>query len=357
MDDRSRNHSLLIRTSGTTGTSRVVELNWENLVESARASRERLGTRSDDLWFAPLPVHHIGGIAPLIRSLYNGTATAFESYSSEKLKRRLTEDPITVVSLVPTMLRDLVEAGLDGGQTQLRTVLVGGAPAEAQLVQSALERELPVHTTYGMTETASQIATARPSELRENPETVGKPLPNVTLEISGTDAGIRGNEKIGEIVVQGPMVAERYCHTDDQEPLNSPRFRTGDLGYLNEQNQLHVVGRKHRGILTGGELVHPVGIETTLNTLDSVEDSHVLGLPDDRLGEKIVSVLVARSEANLDPDSLYEILDKELMDHKIPEELYVVDKLPRTSSGTVDETKIRETLSGLNPYCSNYLGR
>ncbi len=352
MEDRSREHSLLIRTSGTTGTPKVVELLWRNLIESARSSQERLGKRSDDLWLAPLPVHHIGGIAPLLRGLYNGTTTGFEPYSPETIRKRLRNHPITIVSLVPTMLRDLIEAGLHGEETQLRTVLVGGAPAEAELVESALAHDVPIHTTYGMTETASQIATARPSELKETPETVGNPLENVKLEIDETAANTSDTKEIGEIVVEGPMVAKRYRHTDDQEQLNHPRFRTGDLGYRNEYNQLHVVGRQDRGILTGGELVHPRKIEKTLNALDRIEDSHVLGLPDDRLGKKIVSVLVPSSGTRPDPESIYRTLQEKLLKHELPDELYIFETLPRTPSGTIDERGTRETLNEQDPFYS-----
>src|SRR5205814_59476 len=184
-------HSLIF-TSGSTGAPRPVELTFANHHASALASAERLGVDPDDRWLCPLPLFHVGGLAVLLRSaIYGTTAVVHERFDPARVRATLESGEASLVSLVPTMLARLRDAGLRRAPA-LRALLLGGGPAPADLVDWAAREGLPVMPTYGMTETASQIATAAPGER------AGRPLPGVDLRIGESE----------EILVRGPMVAK-----------------------------------------------------------------------------------------------------------------------------------------------------
>ncbi|MFB6347453.1 MAG: class I adenylate-forming enzyme family protein [bacterium] len=343
--DNSREHRLLIKTSGTTGDPKLVELTWENMIASARASRRRLGVRDDDVWVSPLPTNHVGGIAPYVRSLVNGTAVAPINSDPESILLSLTETNATAISLVPTMLRDLLDRGLQGDQTRLRFILLGGAPAEETLVDEALDRGLPVRTTYGMTETASQVATASPSLLQEHPGTVGQPLDGITVRIDAGSGDSAKAGETGEIVVDGPMVAEGYWSASSEDDgFSTVGYRTGDIGYMDEQNRLWVVGRKDRLIISGGENIHPANVETAIESLEYVSKASVLGIESDRWGQKVVACIVPSDSGSLDSSLVKGKLEDELPPHKVPKEVYPLDELPRTETGTINLDELRQTI-------------
>ncbi len=164
----------LVFPSGTTGEPKAVQLTAGNLVASATASALRLGVRPDDRWLACLPMHHVGGLAPFVRSaLYGTTAVVQPGFDVDRTAEIMAGQGITGVSLVPTMLARLLDAGWTPPES-LRFVLLGGAPADRELIERCEVADVPVHPTYGATETASQIATARPEEAFERPGTVGR---------------------------------------------------------------------------------------------------------------------------------------------------------------------------------------
>lgn len=347
VNDRSESHRLLIRTSGTTAEPKTVVLSWENLVANAKSSTTRLETAPNDLWLSPLPVNHVGGIAPIIRSLLNGTGVAPVSYDSGKISDILRNKQITAISLVPRMLRQLLDEGLVGDQTNLRFILLGGGAASKSLIGEALNRDLPVRTTYGMTETASQVATARTKTLESEPGTVGKPLPNVDVSIENDNNSTTPAGEIGEIVVEGPIVAEGYreVDSDEQETFHENTFHTGDLGYLNESGYLWVKGRKDRLINTGGEVVNPQSIENELDRFNSIEDNYVIGIESSEWGEKIVAFVVSSHNENVSPESIKHNLNEFLPSYKVPKEIISISALPRTVSGTVDSEALIEIYS------------
>ncbi|HEX6201098.1 MAG TPA: AMP-binding protein, partial [Thermoanaerobaculia bacterium] len=195
-------HSLLF-TSGTTGRPRPVPLTHGNHLASAAASAFNLGLRPDDDWLCPLPLAHVGGLAVLLRSVLYGTAvTLLDGFDPAAVAERLRSGAVTHASLVPTMLRRLLEAVPgDGplGSRRLRAVLLGGGPVEADLVARALERGLPVLGTYGMTETASQVATVPPEAAARKPGAAGPALPGAEVEVRTGTGEAAAPGQTGEI--------------------------------------------------------------------------------------------------------------------------------------------------------------
>lgn len=307
----------IIHTSGTSGRPKPVELSFANHAASAAASAANLGVEEHDRWLGVLPLFHVGGLAVLLRSaIYATTAVLHERFSAERARGVLAAGEVTLVSLVPTMLARLREAGLREAPG-LRAVLLGGGPIPAALLDWAVAAGLPARPTYGMTETASQVITAAPGER------FGRPLPGVALAIAPD----------GEILVRGPMVARGAVAPDGW-------LHTGDRGRIDHSGALHVEGRLKELIVTGGENVSPVEVEDALLAHPGVEDAGVAGVPDPDWGESIVAFVVLRGE--LGRGELRDWCRERLAPAKVPKRYVAVRELPRNAAGKL----LRDRLPG-----------
>ncbi|MEF8850849.1 MAG: class I adenylate-forming enzyme family protein [Haloarculaceae archaeon] len=333
-------------TSGTTGDPKGVRLTRGNLVASAVGSAYRLGVEPDDRWLGCLPMYHMGGLAPLVRSTLYGTTTVIHrSFDAAGTADAMAEYDVTGVSLVPTMLHRLLEAGWHPPDS-LRFVLLGGGAASEDLLGRALGRGVPVYPTYGATETASQVATATPGEVREHPGTVGRPLRGTAVSVrAGSGENCDVGER-GEVVVSGPTVTPGYLDgARSSDAFDEHGFHTGDLGYRDEAGRLWVVGRLDDRIVTGGENVHPGTVADALATLSTVSDAAVVGLPDDEWGERVAALVVPTDPADPPtPTDVREALRGRVADYALPKTVGVADTLPRTPSGTVDRGAVRDRL-------------
>jgi o-succinylbenzoate---CoA ligase len=321
-------HTVLF-TSGTSGAPKPVELTYANHLASARASAANLGVEPGDRWLCALPVNHVGGLAILLRSAIYGTAAILhDRFDVEAVRAALESGEVTLVSLVATQLRRLAEAGL-GSAPRLRAALVGGGPVPRELLDWAVERGLPVLGTYGMTETASQIATLPASEATGAARlgSAGRPLPGVEVAIDA---------RRGEILVRGPMVARGALAVDGW-------LHTGDRGRLDADGHLWVEGRLDDTIVTGGENVSAVEVEEALRAHPAVAEAAVVGRPDPEWGQAIVAYLVIAGEAPGPGDeALVAHCRERLARHKAPKEIHRVAELPRTGSGKVARARLRE---------------
>jgi O-succinylbenzoic acid--CoA ligase len=338
--------AVVMFTSGTTGTAKAVVLTWRNLRASAVASAFRLGVSPGDRWLCPLPLYHMGGLAPVLRSALYGTAVIVQNgFDAERTARAIREHDATGVSLVPTALHRIFEADARLASS-LRFVLLGGAAASDSLIATCEERGVPVYPTYGATETASQVATATPAEAFEHGGTVGRPLFGTEVWIVDETGTERPTGETGEIVVAGPTVTPGYL--DGDGPAFGPRgLHTGDRGYRDEAGRLYVTGRVDDVIVTGGENVRAGEVEATLHGHPGVRDAAVVGVSDPEWGERVAALVVpagdAASEA-ADPDELRAFCRERLAGFKTPKTIRIADALPRTPSGTVDREAVRSRL-------------
>jgi O-succinylbenzoic acid--CoA ligase len=297
--------AILVHTSGTTSAPKPIRLTYGNWLWSALGSAVALGVDPDERWLCTLPLSHVGGLSILLRStIYGTTAVVHERFDTERVLAALrAPDGPTVVSLVPTTLARLLDAGLERPPA-LRWALLGGAPLPPALIERAAAAGVPVAPTYGLTEACSQVATA------------GVPLfcTQVTLEADG------------EIVVSGPTVSPDAAG-------GRGRLHTGDLGAF-EDGRLHIVGRKADTIVTGGENVAPAEVEAVLEAHPDVVEAAVLGVPDPEWGEAVVALVRLRANATAQPTELADHARARLARFKAPKNVYVVaDPLPRTPSG------------------------
>lgn len=333
--------AVVLFTSATTGDPKGVRLTAGNLRASAVASAFRLGVSPGDRWLCCLPVNHMGGLAPVVRTaLYGTTLVVQPGFDAEATGRVVAERGVTGVSLVPVQLRRLLDTGapLSG----LSTVLVGGAPTPDALLERALDAGVPVFPTYGTTETASQVATARPPVARSHPGTVGQPLYGVDVTVVA-DGEPADTGEHGEIVVDGPTVTPGYLDPERTEAaLCEWGLRTGDAGYRDAAGRLWVVGRRDELVNTGGELVAPQAVVEGLCSHPRIEDAAVVGLDDPEWGERVAALVVP--DGDLDVATVHEHSAATLARYERPKTVVLAAGVPRTVSGTVDREAVRERL-------------
>ncbi|WP_226013149.1 class I adenylate-forming enzyme family protein [Halomicrobium salinisoli] len=334
---------LVMFTSGTTGRPKGVRLTTANLVASASASADRLGVDPDDRWLICLPMYHMGGLAPLLRStVYGTTAVLQREFDADETAEVMRERDVTGVSLVPTALTRLLDAGWTPPES-LRFVLLGGGPAPADLIDRCERHEVPVFPTYGLTETASQVATATPEEAFDHEGTVGRPLRDATVSIVA-DGSEQPPGEAGEVVVDGPTVTPGYLDDAATAAAFGDRgLYTGDRGYLDADGRLWILGRADDVIVTGGENVRPAKVADALREHPAVDDAAVVGVPDDEWGERVAALVVPGGDLTV--DDLRARARDELPAFAVPKTVRFVDRLPRTASGTVDRERARELLA------------
>lgn len=341
----------LLFTSGTTGDPKAVELTTGNLLASATASAFRLGVTPDDRWLLCLSMYHMGGLSVVLRSaLYGTTVVLQRGFDAGAAADAVAEYEATGVSLVPTMLRRMLDAREEWADS-LRFVLLGGAPATDDLLARCADRDVPVHPTYGMTETASQIATARPRESFEYDGTVGRPLLWTDVTVVDADGEDRNPDplpagEVGELVVSGPTVTPGYY--GDREATDAAfgeyGLHTGDVGYRDESGRIWVLNRRSDRIVTGGENVHPGAVVEALRDHPDVREAAVVGLDDDEWGERVAALVVPEAGADLSVADVDAHCEGRLAGFERPRTVAFTDELPRTASGTVEREAVREML-------------
>lgn len=279
--------ALVVHTSGTTGEPQPVGLTYGQILAQAQGTAEALGVTDDERWLCPLPLSHVGGLMVLLRSVIYGTTAVLGPPD---------RDDVTLASMVPTQLARLV--GSPPPPT-LRAVLLGGAASDRAVLQAGW----PVAPTYGLTQACSSVTIGEIGDT----ETSGRAIPGVTVSIAADR----------EILVDGPTV--------------NGTLRTGDLGRLDSQGRLIVIGRKSDTIVSGGENVAPTEVEAVLLEHPAVAEAGVFARPHPEWGEAVTARVVLRSHAT--ESELREWAGERLARFKVPKTIEVADELPRTASG------------------------
>lgn len=291
----------VVLTSGSTGAPKGVELTHRALRASAELVNLHLGIAPGDRWLACVPLRHIAGLSILVRSALAGAHPVI--HARFEVARVARERDANLVSLVPTMLTRLLDAGVD--LSRWRRVLVGGGPAHPELLERARAAGAAVVTTYGMTETCGGCVLD------------GRPLDGVELSLG------RG----GVISIGGPMLMRGYRGQPGLTAwtLAGGRLRTSDTGRWDEHGRLEITGRTDDVIVTGGEKVRPGPVAARLAAHPLVAEAAVVGEPDPEWGERVVALVVARDPAT--PPGLQELrtwVAGELERHNAPRGLVIL---------------------------------
>jgi o-succinylbenzoate---CoA ligase len=302
--------ALLVRTSGTSGQPKEVPLTYGNFLWSALGSAVALGLDPAERWLCTLPLVHVGGLSIVLRSaIYGTTAVVHERFETGAAVEALMRRGVTLVSVVATTLTRLLDGGLEHPPA-LRCALAGGGPVAEALIERAAAAGVVTSQTYGLTEACSQVATQRPGDGRAD---AGPPLFCTRVSLAAD----------GEILVRGPTLS----------PAAGPLLATGDLGELGADGALRVIGRKSETIISGGENVAPTEVEAVLEAHPAVLEAAVFGAPDERWGEAVCALVVAREGPALDLDELRRHCAARLPGFKVPKTIALARALPRTPSG------------------------
>jgi O-succinylbenzoic acid--CoA ligase len=315
-----------ILTSGTSGSSRPVDLTYGNFLFSAVGSAFNIGVEPEDRWLCCLPLSHVAGLSIILRSvIYGTTAVLMDRFDTEKVASTLVSGDIGVLSLVPTQLIRLLEAGAD--LSGPRAILIGGGPVPEDALRDALDRGATVVQTYGMTETCSQVTTLAPSDAERKVGSAGRPLLTTHVRIED-----------GEILVQGPTVSRGAVDADGW-------LHTGDLGHIDEEGFLYVTGRRSEVIVTGGENVMPAEVEAVLLSHPAVADAAVVGRPDPEWQEAVCALVVLVEGGEATEEELRAHCSSSLAGFKVPKRVDFVAELPRTASGKLLRGQLPEPAS------------
>lgn len=324
----------IIFTSGSSGESKAALHTWGNHYYSAVGAGMNMPFGPGDRWLLALPLYHVGGLSILFRALIS-RATVVLPPAHLEIAEAVVNYEITHVSLVATQLyRWLQYERAQHGQ-HLRAVLVGGSAVAPSLLAAAHSRGLPVFTTYGATEMASQIATTRPGDsLDRISSSSGRLLPFRELRITAT----------GEILVRGKTLFRGYANEDgiDDARDASGWFATGDLGHIDAEGYLTVRGRKDNQFISGGENIQPEEIEAALCRLPGVEEAVVVPVAHAEFGQRPFAFVRTRTGEQMDVHAWRAQLATELASYKIPDRFHAWPAVAETGSIKVDRTFLQQ---------------
>jgi long-chain acyl-CoA synthetase len=340
----------LIYTSGTTGSPKAVMLTHDNLgFISGRSSTCRRLSPSDRV-YAVLPVSHVFGLASvMLGTLYQGgRLDLVPRFVPEEAARALEEDGITVFQGAPQMHARLLALAKARGRPvrvpTLRYTTAGGAPLDLALKrQMEAMWGIPLHNGYGMTEASPTVSTTEIDRPVDD-HSVGPPLPDVEVRITGPDGKELALGEVGEIRVRGRLVMKGYYRDPAQtaETVTADGWlRTGDLGRFAESGDLYVEGRLKELIIRSGFNVYPPEVETVLTAHPDVAMSAVIGraVPGN---EEVVAFVQPVPGRTLDLDDLQAFVDARLAPYKRPADYRILDELPATATGKLIKAKLRD---------------
>lgn len=318
---------IMIPTGGSSGKIRFAIHTCETLLSSVMGFYQYFQVGQVNS-YCVLPLYHVSGLMQFLRSLL--TNGKFVTSSSKNLDLDLINPSNFFLSLVPTQLQRLLQKSSSTFElSQFQTVLLGGAPAWTELLETARQHQIRLAPTYGMTETASQIATLKPDGFLQGKTGCGQVLPHAQISIAAN----------GAIAIQSQSLTLGYY----PHLFSTSLFQTDDLGYFDAAEYLHIIGRSSQKIITGGENVFPAEVEAAIWASGLVKDVYVLGLAEPHWGEIITAVYVPVN-TKVTVSMLQTFLDLELSKYKHPKHWVRVENLPRNAQGKVNDTVIRSEL-------------
>nr|WP_240345145.1 malonyl-CoA synthase [Novosphingobium sp. THN1] len=343
---RADDLAAILYTSGTTGRSKGAMLSHANLATNALTLRDYWRFTSADRLLHALPIFHTHGLFVATNvTIAAGSAIIFlPRFDADELVRLMPR--ASVLMGVPTFFSRLLgHAGFTRElASHMRLFISGSAPLSAEVHkdfaaltgQAILER-------YGMTET--NMNTSNPYDGQRKPGSVGYPLPGVSLRIAQPESGgALPQGEIGVIEVKGPNVFRGYWQMPEktaEEFRNDGYFITGDLGYIDSEGYVHIVGRAKDLIIAGGFNIYPAEVEAALDEIPGIAESAVIGVPHVDMGEAVVAVVKA-SDPALDADAVIAALADRLARFKQPRAVVFVDELPRNTMGKVQKALLRQ---------------
>ncbi|WP_250125792.1 2-succinylbenzoate--CoA ligase [Chroococcidiopsis sp. CCMEE 29] len=337
---------IMIPTGGSSGKIRFAIHTWETLMASVQGFQQYFQLNQVNS-FCVLPLYHVSGLMQFLRSLTTGGQLVVLPFKALEAGEKTDINPSEFfISLVPTQLQRLLQQPpLASWLSEFQTVLLGGAPAWQELLEQARHYGIHLAPTYGMTETASQIATLKPKDFLNGYNHCGQVLPHAKVTIHSPTNQVLGVNQTGIITIQAKSLALGYY---PELFANNQHFQLDDIGFLNNQGYLNVVGRSSNKIITGGENVYPNEVEAAIRATHLVDDVCVIGLPNHQWGQVVTAIYVPNNSF-VTPATLQAAITDKLSKFKQPKYWISLQKLPRNTQGKINHEHLYQIATELLP--------
>lgn len=326
----------IMYTSGTTGRPKGVLQIFGNHYASAIASSLNLGLVAGEEWLCVTPLFHISGFSIVMRGLvYGMPVRLMDHFDAAAVTQVLAEEPVTIISAVPYMLKQLLKVRQAGGPAfnpHFRLVLLGGGTIDRASLTASQAAGFQVVQCYGMTETCSQVIALSAADAAAQLGAVGKPLFTTRLKLL---------EESGEVAIKTPALSPGYLNQPEKmaAKMRDGWYLTGDIGHLNDAGFLFIDGRKDEMIISGGENIFPQEVEQAFLQAPGVAAIAVVGVPDDTWGVRPVAFVVGARQSE---QALIDYGYAHLAHYKVPRHFFFVDQLPTNAAGKLQRFKLRE---------------
>ena len=250
----------------------------------------------------------------------------------------------TLISMVPTQLLKFHQANI-AAPNNLKALLIGGGQSDEELILTAQRHSWKIHKVYGSTETAAFVSLLQPKDLLNKTSSSGLALDGVEIKIVDEKMNELTANNIGQIIIRSEALMKGYLNNPDEtkEKFHNDFYLTGDYGYLDNENFLYISLRRDDMIVTGGENVNPIEVESILNQHTMIDESCVIGKPDKTWGESVVAFVVRNDNALTEAD-LVNYLRENLSKYKIPKQIFFISEIPKTELGKMKREVLRREL-------------
>ncbi|MEH2304623.1 2-succinylbenzoate--CoA ligase [Nostoc sp.] len=332
-------NSIMIPTGGSSGEIKFAIHTWETLISSVQGFTQYFQIKQVNSCCV-LPLYHVSGLMQFMRSFTTAGKLVIIPFKTVEESQILNiKQSEFFISLVPTQLQRLLQnPELTEWLSQFNTVLLGGAPAWSELVEKARFHRIRLAPTYGMTETASQIATLKPDDFLGGKISSGQILPHAKVTIHNQQGEILNSNQIGNITIYAQSLALGYYPKTRE---NQTDLQVDDLGFLDEQGYLNIVGRNSDKIITGGENIYPTEIESAIQATQMVADICVIGIPDKHWGQALTAIYIPK-KSDISALKIQTLLKDKLSKFKIPKYWIPQQNLPRNSQGKINRQKLQQ---------------
>jgi fatty-acyl-CoA synthase len=343
----------IVYTSGTTGRAKGAVLSHGNLTWVAINCVIDYDVVSTDIALMISPLFHVAslGMGALPVILKGATMVLDKGFEPGRALAFIEKYGVTMLSGVPTTYQLMADHPnwATTNLSTLRKLTCGGSPVPTRILNAYEERGLSFSQGYGMTETSPGATSLSPSMTRVKQGSVGLPHFFTDVRVAGPDGAPAPAGTVGEIEIVGPNVFLGYHNLPEATAAAFTAdgwFRSGDLGYVDEEGYLYIAGRSKDMIISGGENIYPAEIENHLTNIDGITGAAVIGVPDERWGEVPWAIITVRDGVVIDTETVRAYLDGKLARYKLPKNVIVVDELPRTASGKVRKADLRARFGG-----------
>ena len=368
-DVREDDEAILLYTGGTTGRGKGVPLTHRNIVLNALQLSHVISLGDNDVYLHSSPMFHSTDLKATALTMVGAAHAYLPKFSPENVINAILRYDVTIASLVPAMLRRIVEyREIHQHDTRtLRLISYGTSPMPVELIRRTMQAfpGVDMHQCYGLTETSPILAVL--DEIDHNRglagrddllRAAGRPLPGVDIRIVGDDGRTMPTGETGEIVVRGPQVAKGY-HNRPRETAKAFRegwFWTGDIGRIDTEGYLYVLDRKKDMVVTGGENVYTLEVEAVLSQHPGIDEVAVIGVPDEQFGEALFAAITLLPGWQLTADEIIAHCRGRIGGYKIPRRIAFLDVLPKSDVGKVLKQDLRRACGGLRTIAASAPG-